>query len=137
MKREIKFRVWNGEEMVSPDYIDRDGSAHWHENSIPQSSKELMQFTGLKDKNGREIYEGDIIKLIQYTYYFTHTAIFEVTIPKIYLIDDIKHKNSEVKVIGNIYENPELLEETKWTTYKKNKWGRINDMWTLQKTIRN
>lgn len=57
--REIKFRVWNGEAMVSPDYIDRNGIAHWKENSIPQSSGELMQYTGLKDKKGKEIYEGD------------------------------------------------------------------------------
>ena len=60
--REIKFRVWNGECMISPDYIDREGVAHWHENSIPESSKELMQYTGLKDKKGNEIFEGDIIK---------------------------------------------------------------------------
>src|SRR3970040_1944265 len=58
----IKFRVWNGEWMISPDYIDCDGIAHWKENSIPQSSNDLMQYTGLRDKQGEEIYEGDIVK---------------------------------------------------------------------------
>ena len=62
MSREIKFRAWNGEEMISPDYITRDGYGYWKENSIPTRSKELMQYTGLKDKNGKEIYEGDIVE---------------------------------------------------------------------------
>lgn len=59
--KQIKFRVWNGEEMISPDYIKRDGSAWWSENSIPETSDKVMQFTGLLDKNGKEIYEGDIV----------------------------------------------------------------------------
>jgi hypothetical protein len=59
----IKCRVWNGEQYISPDYIDRDGVAHWKENSIPESSSETELFTGLHDKHGNEIYEGDLIDL--------------------------------------------------------------------------
>ena len=59
MSREIKFRAWNGEQMVSPDYITRDGIGYWREDSIPCYSEDLMQFTGLKDKNGIDIYEED------------------------------------------------------------------------------
>ena len=58
----IKVRVWNGEAMISPDYIDRNGVAHWKENSIPESSKDTLLFTGLLDKNGKEIFEGDIVR---------------------------------------------------------------------------
>ena len=60
--REIKFQAWDGEKMVSPDYIDRYGVAWWKENSIPTRSKDVMQFTGLKDKNGKEIWEGSIVR---------------------------------------------------------------------------
>jgi len=45
MSREIKFKVWNGEAMISPDYIDRDGIAHWKENSISESSDKVMHST--------------------------------------------------------------------------------------------
>lgn len=59
--RVIKFRAWNGEQMISPDYIDRRGFAFWKENSIPQYTDKVMQFTGLKDSNGIEVFDGDII----------------------------------------------------------------------------
>ncbi len=59
----FKFRVWNGEQMVSPDYITRDGCAHWKEDSIPNSSNKLMQCTGIKDMEGNLVYEGDVIQV--------------------------------------------------------------------------
>jgi uncharacterized phage protein (TIGR01671 family) len=118
--RDIKFRVWDKGEgvMISPDYITRDGVAHWTCHSIPQGSRELQQFTGLRDKNGKEIYEGDIILYrgdmaqIKYHGWGFHTCPIPddndyrfCTWEKFWLQDV-----PESEVIGNIYENPELLK---------------------------
>jgi uncharacterized phage protein (TIGR01671 family) len=127
--REIKFRAWDGSKMMSPDYIDRGGVAHWRENCIPESSSILLQFTGLLDKNGKEIYEGDVVRR---TYYedANDMAIVEwVDYIAFAHGDDYKGRNtagfyltntlwdypledfSGVVIVGNKYENSELLED--------------------------
>ena len=125
--REIKFRAWDkkGKEMfrlAMISFLDKGeiiltgrGGSTDNKNAI------LMQYTGLKDKNGKEIYEGDIVKC--------HESIIEPQKETIYLIiwDDehaaFTQKNKEnswglgymkiypVEIIGNAYENPELLKE--------------------------
>ena len=72
MNREIKFRAWNGEKMTEP--FDLDELAHHYDNEyfvdywgeIPydifKDNAKVMQYTGLKDKNRKEIYEGDILR---------------------------------------------------------------------------
>jgi len=72
----------------------------------------LIQYTGLKDKNGKEIYEGDVIKRSEVNY--AHEVIFKDAAFCRQRIDDKAIGSLEwpqdFEVIGNIYENPELLK---------------------------
>ncbi len=107
MSRVIKFRAWDGEQMVSPDYVDRNGVGWWKENSIPTQSNQVMQFTGLHDKNGKEIYEGDIVSFTQ-TYIAPCAVYWNKEMTGFYPL--ISERSKNLTVIGNIHENPELLK---------------------------
>lgn len=89
---------------------------------------EIMQYTGLKDKNGELIFEGDIVKIFNTKDDFEQIrsvvfkdCAFQFNLPNSMQIDKplycwainyLNHyKHIEIEVIGNIYENPELLEE--------------------------
>lgn len=118
MTREIKFRAWdvNREEMVAVDHLTwgygfvDSGDLSEVNNEIPEWFQ-LMQYTGLKDKNGVEIYEGDLIKM---SFYFGEPITGEVYQPAngqyavagMCLFDRLAIS----EVIGNIYENQELLQ---------------------------
>ena len=127
--REIKFRAWDNCEMEmikNPDLlILENGECYpWNKKGERSEYIFLMQFTGLKDKNGKEIYEGDIVKFDNAdevkVMWSSKEALFLGIIIKTmdeeyptymrFLGYDL-YKNPEV--IGNIYENPELLEESK------------------------
>ena len=113
--RELKFRVWSDGGWVSPDYIDREGYAHWSENSIPSSTKEIEFFIGIKDSkrteefpDGEEIYEGDIIEISSGKYiimYDSDTACYCFSsrlMRPIFKMKDDDYFN--MKIIGNIHE---------------------------------
>lgn len=115
--REIKFRAWNydDEEMVKDSRIVIQGGTVFgspkdYANEISEDL-ELMQYTGLKDKNGVEIYEGDIMVLnkLKPSYYVVRYEDNQFILDGISLFDNVVYF-AEREVIGNIYENPELLE---------------------------
>ncbi|CDN24561.1 MULTISPECIES: YopX family protein [Lacticaseibacillus] len=119
MKREIKFRAWNKKDKVMVDVaaINFGPSGLWSliedaDDAELQlaDSYELMQYTGLHDKNGREVYEGDIVKneygKVMEVQYDPRSAAFGVGD---YYFGTIG-SGKTLEVIGNIFDNPELLE---------------------------
>ena len=114
-----KYRAWSQDEgMISPDYVTRDGVAWWKSNSIPTCSDIVMQYLGMEDKHGIEVFERDIIKVTDiedgyscdqcgsYHESFTTTKIYEVTWENFHWALFGNSKN--IEVIGNAYENPDL-----------------------------
>ena len=124
--REIKFRAWLKEErkMVNVETlfigINRLCFGNFKTEDLffrDFEEVELMQYTGLKDKNGKEIYEGDIYhvgdKNIRYLVVWFDSG-FEGKQLRSTSYAGLKSWAKDIEILGNIYENPELLEENKW-----------------------
>lgn len=126
--RTIKFRAWNGEQMIYRGLHDRN----WYSEDLggklvqvthPDDKRLLstMQFTGLLDKNGKEIYEGDILNIcngsINGNGWFDKPYSVEFKCGKwdipLFMWDEdgkaIMNYTHWCEVIGNIHENPNLL----------------------------
>lgn len=109
--KEFKFRAWDGVTMYDHDSLCHSSISL---DKLLNGNFEIMQYVGLKNKDNIEIYEGDILKAVheigvikfgKYTsdddmfgfYLDSNVGCFDITTAKI------------GKIIGNIYENPELL----------------------------
>ena|SRR3990167_8783679 len=134
-QREIKFRAWHEEVGVDgvrfpgwmeydPDWQNVSAVRREHKEAIEalatdhfrserarlnkifsETTIPLMQFTGLLDRHGKEIYEGDVAEIVNP--YEGKRGRFEVKIPDIFTWQ-FQHA-FKMEVIGNIYQNPELL----------------------------
>lgn len=118
--REIKFR--GRDDLTGNGWVYGDFSYGYYGNQclvdeISVVEKTVGQFTGLKDSEGREIYEGDILSLREGSdeeikvidFYAAITALDFSEMMNLRLLD-YYFERGEVRVIGNIHDNPELLE---------------------------
>ena len=131
MSREIKFRAWDN---ANKKWLNKDDAEHliirldgsyeinkgW---AIIEPDLTIEQYIGLKDKNGKEIYEGDIVEINGW-WYAAGPAGYETNQCTVAWDKDrtgfapfnnydcdcgVYHEAQDCKVIGNIHENPELL----------------------------
>lgn len=117
--REIKFRAWhNGEMMYDVDLYSgkyKDDAYGYGDGDVHDDAP-VMQYTGLKDKNGVEIYEGDVVsigngELIEEIKWIKEKQWMRGECPFSGFVNHDAIYKSGVQVIGNIYENPELISQ--------------------------
>lgn len=126
--REIIFRAWDKDRKRWTNCSITDDLLRFYDKHTGywKTDKEgkrfiLCQYTGLKDKNNREIYEGDVIKAISFARWIGVVEYSDEN--QAFIFDDLDKKyrgestvfmnqfDDGFEIIGNIYENPELLEE--------------------------
>ena len=115
MNREIKFRAFDDGQMLLMPISTNYGISRFF--GLLRDDAVLMQFTGLKDKNGKDIYEGDILV----SSYSRDTTGTDIVLTKEIVEYEINQYTGEAKyellfieraqIIGNIYENPELINK--------------------------
>jgi len=124
-EREIKFRVWTGNTMeynvivgkfgaffVNPtkngDGLDeKDGASLTVFNTIYGKETSIMQFTGLLDKNSKEIYEGDLLKDFDFPVTFEEGCFWAIMAYDLTRVPLYELDLKETEIIGNIYDNPD------------------------------
>lgn len=123
MNRDIKFRVWsekNKKMLEIQKHSFKNGLSMPYGSNMERYFGNLMRYTGLKDINGKEIYEGDIVSFYndeEYKFKSTNALVIydsaafmleHKKLGKEYL-GEMDIENMCIKIIGNIHDNPELL----------------------------
>ena len=125
MDREILFRGYTGRNWQYGYLIDKEAIRNFDQNGLPISTYRVIketigQYTGLKDKNGTKIFEGDIV----YDSYREYSYLVKYWLGQgMYFLDKINDRDGNwysfedvdfsenIEVIGNIHDNHELLEK--------------------------
>lgn len=122
MSKEIKFRAWDGEDMYIPEIQENEQGENINDWFTSFRNVTLMQYTGLKDKNGKEIYEGDVVEYLERGMK-NCVGIGQVTWNKDgWNVEGFYDgsqdepgrafsENAQLEIIGNVWENPELIEK--------------------------
>lgn len=134
---EIKFRVWDGVDFMSKPFTLRD----LQERKIQFTNDcAVMQFTRLKDKNDKDVYDGDIVKaawmhhgkpgqeFTAFILYNEHIGSFRIGYESLdgWSQDEI-YFSYQIEVVGNVFENPELLPNLPDIGQNKKVKGSITD----------
>ncbi len=126
--REIKFRVWHKEKKIIREvcevsfaggYVILEGFGSFGAIEAPIRDVELIQYTGVNDKNGKEIYTGFFVRWGLRVYEICFDCGFYMRDlsrinPDYPITKEFKKASDEFEVIGNIYENPEILKDKQW-----------------------
>lgn len=117
MNRIIKFRAWDeiGKQMIEHDNLimTSDGFSALDEEAVMFPMENIMQFTGLLDKNGKEIYEGDVVRYSMQGDLQYKPMVVDMFNLRLGMAegDPYMRMDDNFEVIGNIYENPELITQ--------------------------
>ena len=117
--REILFRGWDEKNKEMVDNINLLFSNHLNDcfEEYEECGLKIMQYTGLKDRNGKEIYEGDVLdhpmqgKRVVYYPFNERVASYGLREISTGMCSTLQDSHRVYEIIGNIYENPELLKE--------------------------
>jgi len=128
--REIKFRLWD---TMNKEWFCKQEPVYWNilrnlNENRDNGDVEIQQFTGLLDKNKKEIYEGDIVSVYEdernaHVRFDEESAIFKLSFSKVGEKDadnslhfsfggDANPRAKDCEVIGNIFENPGLIKQS-------------------------